>query len=400
MAKKQKPTTTDTQSYAGVAVVAPYHLPYQKRSNKSATWFIGTVLQKLLQQGAVAKEEVDGLLVSSFTLAPDSVVSLLEHFSMTVNWLEQLPTGGAGGPLALKRAARAIQNGDAEIVACIGADTANEHSFNELIENFSSFSAAAVYPYAAAGPNMVFSMITQHYMQRYGISREDCGKLCIAQRGNALAAGTSLFDQPLTMQDYLAARPIAEPLHLYDCVMPVAGGDGFLLMSVERAQSLQLPYAEVLAAVERHNAFYDDPVHFRGGWLECRDKLYALAGVGPEDMDFLQTYDDYPVISMMQMENLGFCEPDALAEFISNTDFAWDGGGLPHNTCGGQLSAGQAGAAGGFLGTVEALKQLLQQGLLNQVPNAKRGMVSGYGMVNFDRCLCTSAVILSRGGQT
>ena len=199
------------------------------------------------------------------------------------------------------------------------------------------------------------------------------------------------------MEQYLGARPIAEPLHLYDCVMPCAGAEGFLVMSIDRAVALGLPYAEIAGAAERHNAYHDDAIQFRGGWLDYRDALFEAAGCGHADIDLLQSYDDYPVITLLQMEDLGFCDKGAAAEFIRNTPLTWDGGGLPHNTSGGQLSLGQAGAAGGFLGLVEAIRQLTHDNLPNQVAGARRALVSGYGMVNYDRCLCTSAAILQRG---
>jgi acetyl-CoA acetyltransferase len=71
-------------------------------------------------------------------------------------------------------------------------------------------------------------------------------------------------------------------------------------------------------------------------------------------------------------------------------------GSFPNNTSGGQLSAGQAGAAGGFLGMVEAIRQLTDQADRRAVPNAQLGLVAGFGMVTYDRCLCTGAVILGR----
>ena len=88
----------------------------------------------------------------------------------------------------------------------------------------------------------------------------------------------------------------------------------------------------------------------------CRCTL-AQAVIGPDAIDLVQTYDDYPVISMLQFEDLGFCAKDAGSDFIRRNEFG-PGGNLPHNTGGGQLSGGQAGAAGGFLGLVEALRQL------------------------------------------
>ena len=386
-------------SYNDIALVAATSLPYERRSERSAAWFIGTAFARMLEATGLQKHDIDGLAIASFTLAPDSVVSMTEYLDISPGWLEQAPMGGASGPVIARRAARAVQAGDANIVACIGADTATADTFVDLVKNFSRFSTDAVYPYCAGGPNTIFSMITRNYMEKYGAEREDFGRICISQRENALAAGTAVFNTALSMDDYLNARPISEPLHLFDCVMPVAGADGFLVMTVDRAESLRLPYARMLAAGERHNAWFEDDVHFRGGWLLYRDEMYEQAGIGPDDIDFLQTYDDYPVISMIQMEDLGFCNKGAAAEFVRTQPLTWNGGGLPHNTRGGQLSAGQAGAAGGFLGTVETIRQLTSTGLPNQVAAAKTGMASGYGMVNYDRCLCTSAVILGRGSE-
>jgi acetyl-CoA acetyltransferase len=193
----------------------------------------------------------------------------------------------------------------------------------------------------------------------------------------------------------MSARPIAEPLHLFDCVMPCAGADGFLVLSEEKAKSLKVPYARLLGTIERHNAFASDPVQMRAGWALDRDELYAQAGAGPEEMDFLQTYDDYPVISLMQLEDLGFCAKGEGPAFVRNHTFTWDGS-FPLNTSGGQLSVGQAGAAGGFLGMVEAIRQLAGEAGPRAVENAKLGLVSGFGMINFDRGLGSGAAILAR----
>ncbi|MDZ7810776.1 MAG: hypothetical protein U5L11_12565 [Arhodomonas sp.] len=133
--------------------------------------------------------------------------------------------------------------------------------------------------------------------------------------------------------------------------------------------------ARVLGTIERHNAFPDDPVQYRGGWLYDRDALYEQAGLGPSDMDFLETYDDYPVISMMQIEDLGFCEKGEGPRLR-----AWS---RPHRSPGisrttpaaASSRLGQAGAAGGYLGLVEALRQLTGQAL--GTPGGRRAARAG-----------------------
>jgi acetyl-CoA acetyltransferase len=228
----------------------------------------------------------------------------------------------------------------------------------------------------------------------HGARAGDFGKLCVAQRANALKYPQALFRKPLSLDEYLSARPIAEPLRLFDCVMPCAGAEAFLVLSEERARALELPFARLLGTIERHNAFSSDPVQMRAGWALERDALYEQAGCGARDMDFVQTYDDYPVISLMQLEDLGFCEKGEGPAFVRRHRFTCDGD-FPLNTCGGQLSAGQAGAAGGFLGMVEAIRQLTGQAGERQVRKASRGLVSGFGMINYDRGLGSGAAILA-----
>ena len=392
-------TTRLARGYEGVAAAVPVTIPFARLSEHTAHWWLGRALGELVRQSGIAKDEIDGLIVASYTLRPDTAVSLTEYFGLTMRWLEDLPTGGASGPIALRRAARAVEAGDAEVVACLAADVAGGEAFGALVENFSGFFAGAVMPYGAAGPNLPFALITQHYMGRTGATREDMGRICIAQRHNGAAFPHALLNKPLAMADYLAARPVAEPLHLYDCVMPCCGAEGFLVMSEVRAKAQKLPYARILAGIERHNAFPEEDIQFSGGWLAERDALYQAAGRGPGDMAFLQAYDDYPVIVMFQLEGLGFCAAGEAPAFVRETPLTADGGGLPLNTGGGQLSLGQAGAAGGFLGLTEGLRQVTGRALGFQVPAAEVGLVSGYGSVNNDRGLCSSAVILARGGS-
>jgi acetyl-CoA acetyltransferase len=380
-------------SYDGVVIAAPVTIPYVRYSTKDAHWFLGRALHALTKQSGLKKDQLDGLCVSSFTLFPDTAVGLTQHFGLSPRWLDHIPMGGASGIVALRRAARAVQAGDAEVVACVAADTNHVDSFRANLANFSRFARDAVYPFGAGGPNASFALLTSYYMRQYGIAASDFGKLCVAQRDNALTFPHALFKRPLALDEYLDARPIADPLKLFDCVMPCAGAEGFLVMAEDMARRLDLPFARILGTIERHNAFPDDPIQMRGGWALDREDLYAQAGAGPSDMDFAQLYDDYPVINVMQLEDLGFCEKGGGADFVRRNSFTI-GGTLPLNTSGGQLSVGQAGAAGGTLGLVEAVRQLTGRALGAQVENARRGLVSGFGMINYDRGLCSGAAIL------
>jgi len=380
--------------YDDVVVAAPTTLPYVRYSIRGAHWFLAGALAGLIKRSGLAKHQIDGLCVSSFTLAPDTAVGLTQHLGVTLRWLDHIPMGGACGIVALRRAARAVQSGDANIVACVAGDTNHTDTFRLNLATFSQFARDAVYPYGSGGANASFAFLTSYYMRTYGAKPEDFGKLCVAQRANALTFPHALMKKPLTLDEYLTARLIADPLRLFDCVMPCAGADAFLVLRRDQAETLGLPYVRILATIERHNAFPDDPIQYRGGWaLDC-DELYGQADVSPADVDVLATYDDYPVISFMQIEDLGFCKKGDAPEFVRRHSLTADGS-FPINTSGGQLSAGQAGAAGGYLGLVEIVRQLTGQALGAAVPDARIGLASGFGMINYDRGLCSGAAILA-----
>ncbi|MFV0383148.1 thiolase family protein [Paracoccus sp. (in: a-proteobacteria)] len=386
------------QSYEGVALVAPASVPYQRYSIETAHWWIARALRASLQAAGLRPADLDGLSMASFTLFPDTAVGLTQHLGLVPRWLDHIPMGGAAGIVALRRAARAVQAGDADIVACVAGDTNNIDSFRQLLSGFSRFQMDAAYPYGYGGPNANFALLTDRYMCEYGATREDFGRICVSQRENALKSPRAVMKKPLTMQQYLDARPIADPIALFDCVMPCAGSEAFLVMSVEQAERRGLPYATLAGTIERHNAHGGDPVQLRGGWTMDIDDLYAQAGCGPGDIDLLQTYDDYPVISMMQIEDLGFCAKGEGPQFVRDHDLTVSGD-FPHNTSGGQLSGGQAGAAGGFIGLVEAIRQVTGTAGGTQVQGARTAMVSGFGMINYDRGLCTGAAILKGQGS-
>ncbi len=379
--------------YEGVAVAVPVTVPYQRYATQGAHWFVGQALKGLLDASGLDKRQIDGLTISSFSLGPDTAVGVTQHMGLTPRWLDHIPTGGASGVMSLRRAARAVQCGDADVVACVAADTNRVDSFRQMLGGFSTFARDASYPYGSGGPNSIFAFITANYMRIYGATREDFGRIAVAQRDNALKNPNALFKKPLTMQEYMGARPISDPIHLFDCVMPCAGAEAFLVMREDKARELGLAHVLVRGAIERHNAYAQDPVMVRGGWLMDRDELYAQAGARPADVDFIQTYDDYPVIVMLQFEDLGFCDKGEGPQFVRTRTLTSDGD-FPNNTGGGQLSCGQPGAAGGFMGMTEAIRQLTGTAGERAVRNAKLGLVTGFGMVTYDRCLCTGAVLL------
>ena len=125
----------------------PVTVPYVRYSTRSAHWFLGQALDGAGRvRRASTKEQIDGLTISSFSLAPDTAVGVTQHLGLSPRWLDHIPTGGASGVMALRRAARAVQAGDADVVACIGADTNHVDSFRQMLGSFSKFARDATLP--------------------------------------------------------------------------------------------------------------------------------------------------------------------------------------------------------------------------------------------------------------
>ena len=382
-----------TGAYDGVYIVGCGQTAYEKKTAKTSPRLLWEASHLALQSAGLRWGDVDGLGVTCFTLAPESVTTIAEHFGLQCRFLVQGLYGGASGISGMLQAARAIQNGDADVVVIVAADVFDVASHMSMSRNPGQHDYMGPWGYGAA--NGVFAMHTRLYMDRFGATREDFGRLAVAQRENAQKNPNALFcGTPLTMQQYLEARVIADPIHLYDCVYPCCGADAVVLASARTAERLAGPKVRILGGGEIHNYPAHDIYALSAGWETFRDRMYAQAGCGPRDLHFAQLYDDYPVMEFIQLEGMGLAERGRAGAFVKEVGGTL-GSRLPINTGGGQLSAGQCGASGGMIGVYEAVLQLRGEAGARQV-KCERGVVSGYGAVSYGRGPSASACILAR----
>ena len=246
-------------------------VPYERYSIAPAQWWIGRRCASCCARPACAKADVDGFCVSRFSLAPDTAVGLTQHFGLSPRWLDHVPMGGASGVVALRRAARAVQAGDASVVAVVAGDANGVTSFQDMLPAFSRFAQDASYPYGAGGPNAQFR--ADHRQLHARIRRHARG----FRRDLRRAARQRARQSQRADEEAADARAIyggaadQRPVTLFDCVMPCAGAEAFLVMREDDARAAGLPHARLLSTIERHNAFPDDVVQYRGGWaLDAR----------------------------------------------------------------------------------------------------------------------------------
>jgi len=334
---------------------------------------------RALGAAGLDRRQVDGLGVTSFTLRPDHVADLAWRLGLRPRWLMEDTNGGAAALNMLQHARRAIETGDANTIVLLAGDRLDHAAFADLVDTYNRATIDHLAAIPTGGPNALFAHLTQRHMDATGLTRTDYGRLVIAQRAWAAKNPAAVYRQPLTLDDYLDAPIVAFPLSRYDCVPVVTGADAIVISSSSNGVRIR-----AIRGAYNTDAQRGDGLHT--GLATIAGELWADAGYGPDEIDASYIYDDYPAMILVQLNDLGLIPNHDPRAFLQRP--------LPSiNTSGGQLSAGQAGAAGGMHGLVEAVQQLL--GLAGgRNTGAKRAVVTGYGMVLYRYGACANAAVL------
>jgi len=224
----------------------------------------------------------------------------------------------------------------------------------------------------------------------------------VAQRGHAVLNDLACekLRKPITVDDYLNSRMIADPVRLLDSVMVCDGASGLIVTSAKNAKARGITkYIVPLGYGERTNYRTSENIVdvTETGHKVAGQRAFATAGLTPKDIGSFHPYDDFIIAIMLQLEMLGFCKPGQGCDFIREYDFTHTGD-LPLNTGGGQISAGQPGLAGGGVNLIEAVRQLFGEGGKRQVKNIKHALVTGIGGIPYGRNWSSSVVMILAPG--
>jgi acetyl-CoA acetyltransferase len=232
----------------------------------------------------------------------------------------------------------------------------------------------------------------QYHFEHFGLTRETLGQIALNNRRNAALNPKAVLREPLTLEDYLEARMIAEPLCLYDCDIPCDGSTALVLSHVETAADARHVPVQVHAvgtAVRGRPSWdqWEDLATFPG--RGAAEHLWERADVTPADVDTAQLYDGFSMITVLWLEALGFCPTGGAADFLAGGKRIARDGDLPLNTSGGQLSGGRLH---GFGLIHEAVVQLRGDGGERQIPGDPEvaAVANGAGST-------TGCMILTRG---
>jgi acetyl-CoA acetyltransferase len=359
--------------------------------------YLSEAMRLALADAGLTKRDLDGqglgAIYSAGQSQPFWPAEAAEILGVSPGLLLAGGQGGASAVSLLGQASAAIAAGLIDLALIVAADA-------PFVEPGAGGHASSVrdfeLPFGAMGPNSKIALVMRRHMHEYGTTPDHLGRIAVAARYHASLNPDAYLRQPITLDDYKSSRLVADPIRLLDCVMPANGGKAFIVASAERCRELARPPVYLLGFGEKDNPSYGPRAGSDAlvtGLADAGRAAMAMAGIGHMDVDFLQLYDDYVIIVLMQIEDLGFCAKGDLAYF-ARTDFTFEGE-LPIQTGGGMMNCGQPSTTGGMLHVNEAVRQLRGEGGARQVRDARVGIATGLGAIPYGKNLdCAAAAVL------
>ncbi len=370
-----------------VAVAGVAETTYYKQSQAEDSEF-KMCLEAIIgaaEDAGIEVSEIDGFAsYATERSTPDRIATALglpEHRLSNLVW----GGGGGGGSGAVANGAAAIAAGYADAVVV----------YRSLAQGqFGRFGQARggpraegplgyAQPYGVLSPAQQYAMRVRRFMHEHGVQQEALRAVSLASYQHAQHNPRAVMNgRPLDAATYDASRWIVEPFHLFDCCQENDGAAAMILVPAERARDLRQKPAYILGAAQGSGhrqaaSWHNAPDYATANFKTLAPHLYAQAGVGPEDVDVLQSYENFTGCVMVSIVEHGFCRPDEVNEFFTLENFTAPGGRLPLNTSGGNLAECYMH---GLELNIEAVRQLRGHST-RQVPDVEVSMVTSGPMV-------------------
>lgn len=289
--------------------------------------------------------------------------------------------GGASFEVMLEHALAALVAGRCDVALITYGSTQLSSAGRNLGVQFGPISPIARQYEEPFGLNLVgsYALAAQRHMHEYGTTSEQLAEIAVTMRRHAGLNPLARYRDPMTVDDVLASRMIASPLHKLDCCVVTDGGGAVVLTRADRAREGPEEPVWVLGAAHRteHLHIIDMPDLTSTVAADTGRRAMAEAGIRPTDVDVLLTYDSFTITALLAIEDLGFCAKGDGGPFVGDGRIGL-GGELPVNPDGGALSSNHPGMRGIFL-LIEAVRQLRGQGGPRQVKGAEIAVAHGVG---------------------
>jgi acetyl-CoA acetyltransferase len=314
------------------------------------------------------RDEIDGLIVGPTT----AYERMSEVLGINPRWGDQ-----ADAVLSVAQAVTAVESGLAEVVALVyGNDQRSaqiQYGGPQAMGGDAFLSYVYHSPWGMTSQGALYALTFQAYRHARGFDESDLGQVAVAQRAWASMNPNAVMRKKITLDDYLNASYICEPLRLFDYCMINDGGVALIVTTAERAAKLEKPPVFIQGLGRRdlnQGATSLEPrltEFYLPAQQDCARQAYEMAGFGPDEMDLFQVYDSFSVHVPLALEGYGYCKVGEAGKFLTEQGIG-PGGRLPTNTSGGHLSETYMQ---GWAHQIECVRQLRGECGERQVPDCR-----------------------------
>lgn len=366
---------------SGVAIVGVARTEVSRASGRSTTRLAYEAIRDAAKDAGIEPQAIDGIVPYMQGTTAEDVMGMFNLRDVRFTAVPHM--GGAGMVAGLRLAAMAIESGEAEYVVCfVSRNGSSGQKVTQRVTGLAGqvFRRELEWVHGMNTPAQWYSLLCRRHMHEYGTTREALGTVALTMRANAqLNPGAQMCGKPLTMEQYLAGRPIADPYWLYDCCPESDGAVAVVLTSMDRAQDGPHAPVRIAGSAEGHPDAADyiagRPDFFNIGLSKAAPRALQQAGVQLQDIDVAMIYDCFTFEVLQQLEELGFCARGESGDFVLDGNIGLTGS-IPVNPHGGLLSEGHLA---GMNHVAEAVIQLRANAGERQVPGAEVAVVTGWG---------------------
>jgi len=358
--------------------------PYWRRGRSAPQTLQELVCAAIIaaaDDAGIAVPEIDGF---AYFAADFDTGGLMETLGIKEVGFSSMLTGSGGGSAgAVGLASAAIVAGLAKTIVVVCGVQQGELRYGAMPSTYDASPESCFYQSAGlVGPGHMFALLAQRHMHLYGTTRDHFAEVAMSTRLNALTHPDALMKKPMTREDYFAAPMISSPHCLFDFCLETDGAVAVIVTSAERARDLRQKPVLVHASSQGGAGDWGRSIYWMNmpdetfassGHAAVARQLYARSDFGPAGIDVAQIYDHFSSQVIMQLEDYGFCAKGEGGDFVASGAIRYEGGSIPVNTDGGQLSCGYIW---GMSHVREAVEQL-RGTAANQVAGARTALVTG-----------------------
>ncbi|MEX1078326.1 MAG: acetyl-CoA acetyltransferase [Homoserinimonas sp.] len=367
-----------TEAHSDIYIVGVAEAPLGEVRDQSELSMIALAAREALADAGLTLSDVDGLFVNY--LGEEGSVQVGEYLGIQPDFADSSDLGGAAFVAFLGHASAAIQTGRCKVALIVYASRQRTRSSRKLNHwNQKATSSQFEQPYGLPAPLGQFGLLAARHMYEYGTTPEQLASVAVGARRWAGMNPKAWKRDPLTVDDVLDSRMIADPLHRLDCCLVTDGGGAIVVTSGMRARDSASTPIRVAGTGESHRQWHIPqlPSLEASPGVASAAAAMRMAGIRPTDVDVFEPYDATTMSVLLALEDVGFCSRGESGAFVEEGNLM-PGGSLPSVTSGGGLSYCHPGALGLLL-VIEAVRQLRGQAEGRQVPDATVGLVHGIG---------------------